>query len=149
VSYKTYARLDPDGTVNSHIITAGRVPDGYDEVTDSAQVALIHRAQNRVIFQNGMFVRKQMIRFSVSKRTFLADGIDSISISVVGDIEDDRVLNVLVGRRGGRKATISKLDPLELVTTAPGAIGVTLIERTLIAEPIVVVAIEPEVPGAG
>jgi hypothetical protein len=145
MSYRTYVKLAPDGTVNSHIVTAGTVPEGYFEITDPDQVRMVQRGQNRVVFDGQRFRPKRPLQLVVDRRTFLADGVEMVTVRIEGDVGEQKTVRVMVGNR---VVDVPVGEPLEISTRAAGRISVRLKEQLFVAEPIVVDAIEVEVTDA-
>lgn len=142
MSYKTYVMLRADGSVNSHIVTAGPAPKGYTEVTDPDQASLVQRSQNRAAMDHisGRLVEKTMLKFVPRSRAFIADGVDVMVIDVKGDPGGRRSLTIMVGSPP-RELQLPVGEPLEITTSTPGRIPIRLREPMLLAETIVVLAV--------
>jgi len=144
--YRTYAKLNADGTIHSHMVTGGPVPPLYIEVVNEEDAILVQRSMNRALFDfaTKRFTRKRTLRFVPTRRTFLADGVDVMVVNVVGETGPLRTLRIVIGDTPERVIDLPVGDPLEIVTRVPGPIGIRLRERLLIADPIVVMAVAPE-----
>lgn len=139
-AYRTFISHDSDGNIigrwSSFVAGPSFHPQHKIEVKDPKEIVLLKSPMD-VIYENGRVVRKPVINLIPDKRTFTADGVDMVTVTLSG--VPDSYDNVQV-QVGANVVVVPRGEPLEISVDAPQSLFIKLKEPKLKADMLEVVA---------
>jgi hypothetical protein len=134
---KAFLQVLPDGYIRKMVLSRDEPPGSWIVVEDEEEVGRLVAERRDSLWLDGRLRGKQQVILVPSKRTFKADGVDSVSVDYEGlpPRQDDVRFFV-----GDTLQTVAWGDSLTVTSVVPGPIRVTLAEPLLRVRPLRLVA---------